>query len=43
MISDNLYLMLERLDERDRRKILRLIRRQLRFISRRRILKTLIS
>jgi hypothetical protein len=43
MISDTIYLLLERLDARDQRRLIRLIRRQMRFLSKRRVLKALLT
>jgi hypothetical protein len=42
MLADTLYLLLTNLDERRKRRLLRMIRRQLRFISRRRVLDELV-
>jgi hypothetical protein len=42
MIAESIYLLLQNLDERRKRRLLRLMRRQLRFISRRRVLSELV-
>jgi hypothetical protein len=43
MIADELYLIFDRLDDRQKRRLLRLIRRQMRLLSKRRVLKALLS
>jgi len=42
MIAEVAYLLMQNLDERRKRRLLRLMRRQLRFISRRRVLTQLV-
>jgi hypothetical protein len=42
MIAESIYLLLQNLDERRKRRLLRLVRRQLRFISRHRVLSELV-
>jgi len=42
MIADELYLILDRLDDRSKRRLLRIIRRQMRLLSKRRVLKALL-
>jgi hypothetical protein len=43
MLADELYLLINKLDGRRRRRLIRMLRRQLRFISRRKVLDELMS